>query len=185
MQVLWSLLKIRNIRKGEASCELLHSFLKITQNLWRNVDLEFPRSKRVGIPGRVTSWNHKLSFLRERAPWWNQVGPERSVISQTGSGESHCLEGRCLISTIGVPYPEKDRRGTLKWVEASITVANFARLWAYSYRLPWTPFALFGCRREEIMELTSLTYDFHCNFTLKPRKPLSKLKDWREKSPNE
>ena len=58
----------RNIRKGEESCELLHSFLKITQNLWRNVDLEFPRSKRVGIPGRVTSWNHRSSFLREGAP---------------------------------------------------------------------------------------------------------------------
>ena len=52
----------------------------------------------------ATSWRLRASFPREGAPWRNQVGPERSMISQAKGPESP-NGGDCRSSAFGGPLP--------------------------------------------------------------------------------
>ena len=67
--------------------------------------MEFPELNIEAFQ-EATSWRLRASFPREGAPWRNQVGPERSMISQAKGAESP--NGDAEVPPLVDPYPDRD-----------------------------------------------------------------------------
>ena len=69
--------------------------------------MEFPELNIEAFQ-EATSWRLRASFPREGAPWRNQVGPERSMISQA-KGRNRQMVVIAEVPPLVDPYPDWDR----------------------------------------------------------------------------